>query len=100
MFDLQLLAFASDVTRVFSFKLGRDNSNRSYPESGFAGAFHNTSHHGGREDKILDFAAINTFHVGLIPYLLEQLKHTPDGDGSLLDHTLLMYGSPTAVAGQ
>ena len=94
MFDLQLLAFASDVTRVFSFKLGRDNSNRSYPESGFAGAFHNTSHHSGREDKILDFATINTFHVSLIPYLLEQLKHTPDGDGSLLDHTLLMYGSP------
>jgi len=94
MFDLQVLAFASDITRVCAFKLGRDNSNRSYPESGFAGAFHNTSHHGGREEKILDFAKINTFHVSLIPYVLEKLKNTPDGDGSLLDNTLLIYGSP------
>ena len=94
MFDLQVLAFASDITRVFAFKLGRDTSNRSYPESGFAGAFHNTSHHSGREDRILDFATINTFHVGLIPYFLEKLKNTPDADGSLLDQTLLVYGSP------
>jgi hypothetical protein len=94
MFDLQVLAFASDVTRVFAFKLGRDASNRSYPESGFTGTFHDTSHHGGREDKILNFAALNTFHVGQIPYFLEALKATPDGDGSLLDRTLLIYGSP------
>jgi hypothetical protein len=94
MFDLQVLAFASDITRVCAFKLGRDNSNRSYPESGFAGAFHNTSHHGGREEQILDFAKINAFHVSLIPYVLEKLKNTPDGDGSLLDNTLLLYGSP------
>jgi hypothetical protein len=100
MFDLQVLAFASDVTRVFAFKLGRDNSNRSYPESGFAGAFHNTSHHSGREDKILDFAKLNTFHVSLIPYFLERLKHTPDGDGNLLDNTLLMYGSPMGDSNQ
>ena len=52
MFDLQMLAFASDITRVFSFKLGRDNSNRTYPESGFNGAFHPTSHHGGKEERI------------------------------------------------
>src|SRR5258708_17963652 len=94
MFDLQALAFASDVTRVFAFKLGRDASNRSYPESGFKGTFHGTSHHSGREDKILNFATLNTFHVGLVPYFLEQLKNTPDGDGSLLDSTVLMYGSP------
>ena len=94
MFDLQALAFASDVTRVFAFKLGRDASSRSYPESGFTGTFHETSHHSGREDKILNFAKLNTFHVSLIPYFLETLKNTPDGDGSLLDHTLLMYGSP------
>lgn len=94
MFDLQVLAFASDITRVVAFKLGRDNSNRAYPESGFAGAFHNTSHHSGREDRILDFATINTYHVGLIPYFLDRLKSTTDGDGSLLDSTLLMYGSP------
>ena len=94
MFDLQVLAFASDVTRVFSFKLGRDASNRSYPESGFKGTFHDTSHHGGREDRILNFARLNTFHVGLVPYLLEKLKETPDGDGTLLDSTMVLYGSP------
>jgi hypothetical protein len=94
MCDLQVLAFASDITRVFAFKLGRDASNRSYPESGFTGTFHETSHHSGKEDKILNFATINTYHVGLMPYLLEKLKQTPDGDGSLLDHTLFMYGSP------
>ena len=94
MFDLQLLAFASDVTRVFAFKLGRDASSRTYPESGFRGPFHETSHHGGRESKILEFARLNAFHVGLIPYFLERLKNTPDGDGTLLDHTLLLYGSP------
>jgi hypothetical protein len=94
MFDLQALAFASDLTRVFAFKLGRDASNRSFPESGFNGTFHETSHHGGREDKIVNFAKLNTFHVGLVPYLLEKLKNTPDGDGTVLDNTLLMYGSP------
>ncbi|HEX3645872.1 MAG TPA: DUF1552 domain-containing protein [Vicinamibacterales bacterium] len=94
MFDLQVLAFASDITRVFALKLGRDASNRSYPESGFKGTFHDTSHHGGKEEKILNFATLNTFHVGLMPYLLEKLKNTPDGNGSLLDDTLLMYGSP------
>jgi hypothetical protein len=94
MCDLQVLAFASDITRVFAFKLGRDASNRSYPESGFKGTFHDTSHHGGKEEKILNFATLNTYHVGLMPYLLEKLKNTPDGDGSLLDNTLLIYGSP------
>ena len=94
MFDLQVLAFQSDITRVFAFKLGRDASNRSYPESGFKGTFHDTSHHGGKEEKILNFATLNTYHVGLVPYLLEKLRDTPDGDGSLLDHTLVIYGSP------
>jgi hypothetical protein len=94
MFDLQVLAFASDITRVFAFKLGRDASNRSYPESGFKGTFHDTSHHGGKEEKVLNFATLNTYHVSLMPYLLGKLKNTPDGDGSLLDNTLLIYGSP------
>jgi hypothetical protein len=94
MFDLQALAFASDITRVFAFKLGRDASNRTYPESGFGGAFHSTSHHGEREATIRDFATINTYHVSMVPYLLDKLKHTPDGDGTLLDNTLVIYGSP------
>ena len=94
MFDLQALAFASDITRVFAFKLGRDASNRVYPESGFKGAFHSSSHHGEREDRILDFQKINTYHVSMVPYLLDKLKNTPDGDGNLLDNSLVMYGSP------
>ncbi len=93
MFDIQLLALRSDVTRVFAFKLGRDNSNRTYPESGFDGAFHPTSHHSGKIEKIVDFARLNTFHVGQVAYLLERLRDTPDGDGSLLDHSLVLYGS-------
>jgi hypothetical protein len=94
MFDLQALAFASDTTRVFAFKLGRDASNRTYPESGFNGAFHSSSHHGEREERIVDFAKINTYHVSMVPYFLEKLKNTPDGDGSLLDNTMVIYGSP------
>src|SRR5262252_2604777 len=94
MFDLQALAFASDLTRVFAFKLGRDASNRTYPESGFKGVFHSSSHHGEREDRIVDFAKINTYHVSMIPYFLEKLKNTPDGDGNLLENTLVLYGSP------
>ena len=94
MFDLQALAFASDLTRVFSFKLGRDASNRTYPESGFKGAFHSSSHHGEREERIVDFQTINTYHVSMIPYFLEKLKNTPEGDSNLLENTLVMYGSP------
>jgi hypothetical protein len=95
MFDLQALAFASDLTRVFAFKLGRDASNRVYPESGYKGAFHSASHHQEKEDKILDFARINKYHVSLVPYFLAKLKNTPDGEGgTLLDNSVILYGSP------
>jgi len=94
MFDLQALAFMSDLTRVFSFKMGRDASGRVYPESGTTRGFHPASHHGEREDRVLEFAKINTYHVSLIPYFLEKLKNTPDGDASLLDRTMVVYGSP------
>ena len=94
MFDLQALAFASDTTRVFSFKLGRDASSRSYPESGTKTAFHPASHHGEREDRIVDFAKINKYHVSMVPYFLEKLRNTPDGESNLLDNTLVIYGSP------
>ena len=97
MMDLQVLAFAADVARVFSFKLGRDGSSRSYPESGVNTGFHPASHHGEREERILDYAKINKFHVSMIPYLLEKLTATQDGPGSnatLLDNTLVIYGSP------
>jgi hypothetical protein len=94
MFDLQVLAFASDTTRIFSFKMGRDASSRVYPASGVTTGFHPASHHGDREDRVLDFAKINKYHVGTLPYFLKKLKETPDGDGNLLDNTLVMYGSP------
>ena len=79
MFDLQALAFMSDMTRVFSFKMGRDASGRVYPESGTTRAFHAASHHGGGEERVLDFAKINTYHVGMVPYFLEKLKEYAGG---------------------
>jgi hypothetical protein len=94
MFDLQAVAFASDITRVFAFKLSRDVSNRVYPETGVTTGFHIASHHGEREERILDFAKINRYHIGLLPYFLDKLEATRDGDGTLLDNSLLVYGSP------
>jgi hypothetical protein len=94
MFDLQALAFASDTTRVFSFKMGRDASSRVYPESGVSTGFHPASHHQDREDRIREFQKINTYHVSLIPYFLKKLQETPDGDTNLLENTLIVYGSP------
>jgi hypothetical protein len=94
MFDLQVLAFQSDTTRVFSFKMGRDGSSRVYPESGVNLPFHPASHHGDREDRVTQFAKINEYHVGLVPYFLEKLKNTPDGESNLLENTLVVYGSP------
>ena len=94
MFDLQALAFESDMTRVFSFKLSRDSSGRVFPESGSDLGFHPASHHGAVEEGILEFAKINTYHVSTLPYLLERLKGIQEGDGTLLDKTMIMYGSP------
>ncbi|HEX3646222.1 MAG TPA: DUF1552 domain-containing protein, partial [Vicinamibacterales bacterium] len=94
LMDLIAVAFQSDTTRVFSFKLGRDASGRSYPESGVTTGFHNASHHGEREDRIMEFAKINRYHVSMLPYLLEKLKNTPEGDSNLLENSLLVYGSP------
>ena len=95
MFDLQALAFASDITRVFALKLGRDASNRVYPESGVKMAFHSASHHQEREERITDYAKINKYHVGMVPYFLDKLKSLKDSDGnSLLENTLVLYGSP------
>ncbi len=94
MFDLQAIAFASDTTRVFAFKLGRDASNRVYPESGYKAAFHSASHHQDRDDRITEYAKINKYHVSMLPYFLEKLKNTQDGESNLLENTLVIYGSP------
>ena len=94
MFDLQALAFQADVTGVFSFKMGRDASSRVYPESGVDKGFHPSSHHGGRPENVLEFAEINRYHVGLVPYFLDRLASIQEGDGTLLDKTMVVYGSP------
>jgi hypothetical protein len=96
MFDLQVLAFMSDSTRVFSLKVGRDASPRVYPDSGSDTPFHAASHHGGREERVRDFAKINEYHVSMVPYLLEKLAAVEDADGTLLDKTMVMYGSAMA----
>ncbi len=96
MFDLQVLAFLSDTTRVFSLKLGRDASPRVYPESGVDTPFHASSHHGGREDRVRQFARINEYHVSMVPYFMEKLQAATEGGESLLDKTLIMYGSAMA----
>jgi hypothetical protein len=94
MFDLQALAFQADATRVFSFKMGRDASSRVYPESGVSKGFHPSSHHGNKPANIVEFGQINRYHVSLLPYFLEKLKSIQEGDASLLDRSLIVYGSP------
>ena len=94
MFDIQALAFAADITRVFSFKMGRDGSSRVYPESGTDKPFHPASHHGGTEKGVKDFHLINKYHVSMLPYFLDRLKSIQEEDGNMLDKTLIMYGSP------
>src|SRR5215469_1812424 len=94
MLDLQVVAFAGDITRVSSFKLSRDATGRAFPESGVNGGFHGASHHGENEQRITQFAQINKYHVSMIPYFLEKLKKVSEGDGTLLDHSLVLYGSP------
>src|SRR5881628_1596953 len=93
MFDLQVLALQGDVTRVITFQLARETSTRTYPEIGVPDAHHPTTHHGNNPEKLAKVAKINAFHVSLFAYFLEKLKATPDGNGSLLDHSLYLYGS-------
>ena len=94
MFDLQVLAFAADITRVFSFKMGRDSSARVFAESGTDKPFHPCSHHGGSEEGVTDFYKINKYHVSMGPYLLEKLQATTEGGTHLLDKSMVIYGSP------
>jgi hypothetical protein len=94
MFDLQAIAFASDITRVFAFKMSRDVSNRVYRDAGVTTGFHVASHHQDRDERILDFAKINRYHVSLLPYLLNRLKSTADGESDLLTNSVIVYGSP------
>lgn len=93
MTDLQILAWQSDLTRVCTFHIGHEMSNRAYPEVGFGDAHHSVTHHQGDKDKIAKTIQINHYHTRLLAKYLHKLQTTPDGEASLLDHTLLMYGS-------
>jgi len=93
MFELQRLAMQGDVTRVITFQLARETSNRTYPEIGVSDSHHPLSHHGNDPAKIERMAKINAFHVSLFAEYLAKLAATPEGDGSLLDNSLLLYGS-------
>lgn len=93
MFDLQLLAFQGDITRVISFQLAREASTRTYPEIGVPEPHHPVSHHGNNPDKLAKLAKINQFHVSLFAGFLQKMAATPEGNGSLLDHSLYLYGS-------
>jgi hypothetical protein len=93
MFDMMTVAYQADLTRVFSFMLARDLSMRTYPEIDEPEPHHAISHHGNKADKMALHAKLNTYHVQLFAKFVEKLRTTPDGDGSLLDHTLVFYGS-------
>ena len=93
MFDLQVLALQGDVTRVITFQLARETSNRTYPEIGVPDPHHPLSHHGNDPAKIERMSKINAFHVSLFAEFLGKLKATPEGNGTLLDHSLYLYGS-------
>ena len=93
MFDMQVLAYQCDLTRVITFMLGRELSGRTYTEIGVPDSFHPLSHHRNDPEKLKRYAKINAYHASLFAYYLEKLQATADGDGSLLDHVMLLYGS-------
>jgi len=92
-FDLLALAYEADITRVFTFMMSRDASQRVYPNLGITEPHHSMSHHGGNSEKIANLVKLNTYHVSLFGKFLEKLRSTPDGDGTLLDHSMILYGS-------
>ncbi len=94
MLDLQVLAFQGDITRVSTFVFGHEMTGRAYPEIGFGDPHHSLTHHQGDAAKIAKVLKINVFHASLFRYFLEKMRSVPDGDGTLLDHSLIAYGSP------
>jgi hypothetical protein len=93
MFDLQALAWQADITRVSTLLLSKELSNAVFPKSGIRDAFHILSHHSNVQQNKDKFAVLNMYHVALFSYFLDKLQSTPDGDGSLLDHAMVLYGS-------
>jgi hypothetical protein len=93
MYDLMALAFEGDITRSITFMLGRDLSGASFPESGFSGGWHGTSHHGDKPENVANYSKVNRYHVQNLAYFCEKLQAIPDGDGTVLDHVLIYKGS-------
>ena len=93
MADLMVLAWQTDMTRVITFQMGHEMSGRAYPELGFGDAHHPCTHHQGDPEKMEKTAKINILHTKMLSYYLTQLRATPDGDGSLLDHSMILYGA-------
>ena len=93
MFDLMALSFQADITRISTFMMAREVSYRTFPMLGISEGFHPASHHQNNAERLANLTKINTYHVSLVAHLLERLKATPDGDGNLLDHSLILYGS-------
>jgi len=98
MTDLMVLAWQTDMTRVCTFQVGHEMSLRAYPELGFGDSHHSVTHHHGEADKIAKVIQINTYHLKMLSYYLDKLRSTPDGDGSLLDHSMIMYGAALSDA--
>src|SRR5581483_7843526 len=92
-FDLLALAYQANITKVFTFMMSRDASQRVYPQIGIAEPHHSMSHHGNNPEKLANLVKLNTYHVSLFAKFIDKLANTPDGDGSLLDHSLILYGS-------
>jgi hypothetical protein len=92
MYDLQALALQADITRVITFQIGREFSPRTFPNLGITDGHHTISHHQNNPERLEKYAKINTYHLELFAYFVDKLRNTPDGDGSLLDHSLLLYG--------
>jgi hypothetical protein len=93
MFDLQVLAYKTQITRISTLMLARENSGATYPATGIREGFHNASHHSNERKNMDQFAVINRYHIKMLAYFAERLQATPDGDGNLLDHSLVLYGS-------
>ena len=100
MFDLQVLAWQAEITRVSTMLMAKELSNAVYPKSGIRDAFHILSHHSNVKENIDRFTQLNTYHTTLLAYLLEKLRATPDGDGTLLDHSMVLYGSAISDGNQ
>jgi len=100
MFDLQVLAFRAEITRIATLMYARDTSGAVYPQSGIRDGFHVASHHSNNRANMDKFALINKYHVEMLAYFLDKLRSTPDGDGNLLDHSMVLYGSSMSNGNQ